>query len=298
MLSLPSNIILVILLTSVSNLCHCQEEASDHLLKQSPWYITLYITCPSLGTMRTCGGSLINENWILTTATCLQCKDTNAIPMIVADIGLTANNVQNSFAEVTGVGRYIIDKVVTHHKFRETKNNIALLHLQYTVVSSSKHKMMQVTKCYQLNDAMRTNSMKLLSHYVTHSDKPSTDKLSISPSLGDKMKLLKRRKCNKMSVTCKSSESAIDSTEFCATFIQNGNVSCIYDEGMTLGIHSGDDWIMAGIVFEKPRDCNSCPIWFINVCEYYEWIGNIVSSTSMTQGEKLRICLMLFLHYS
>lgn len=288
MMSLPFNILLIILLISVLNICHCQKEPSDHLLKESPWYITLYITCPSLGRIRTCGGSLINDNWILTTATCVQCKDTDAIPMIVADIGLAAKNVRNSFdAEMTGVGRYVIDKVVTHHKFRETKNNIALLHLRYPVVSSSKHKMMQVSKCYQLNDAMRTNSMELLSNYATYTEKPSTDKLSSPPSLGDKMKLIKRRKCNKLSAACKSSESTIDSTEFCATFIQNANVSCVYDEGMTLGIHSGDDWIVAGIVFEKPRDCNSCPIWFIDVCEYYEWIRNIISSTSMTQGEKL-----------
>ena len=290
MLSLPSNIILTILLISVLNLCHCQEKATDHLLKQYPWYVTLYITCPSTGTIRTCGGSLINDNWILTTATCVQCRDTNAIPMIVADIGLAADIVQNSFdEEVTGVGRYVIDKVVTHHKFRDTRNNIALLHLQYPVVSSSKHKTMQVTKCYQVNDAMRTNSVELLSHHTTHADKSSKDKLISSPSLGDKMKLIKQRKCNRMSVVCKSSESAIDSTEFCATFIQSENVSCAYDEGMTLGIHSGDNWIMAGTVFEKPRDCNSCPVWFINVCEYYEWIRNIVSSTSMTQGENLYV---------
>ena len=280
-LSLPSNILLIIILISVSTLCHCQEEASDHLLKQSPWFITLYITCPSLGTIRTCGGSLINDNWILTTATCVQCKDTVAIPMIVADIGLAVDHVQ------TGVGRYVVDKVLTHHKFGETKNNIALLHLQYPVVSSSKHKMMKVSKCYQVNDAMHTNSIELLSHYATHSDKPSsinTDKLSSSPSLGDKMKLIKQRKCNRMSAACKSSKSAMDSTEFCATFKQSENVSCAYDEGMTLGIHSGDDWIMAGIVFEKPRDCSSCPIWFIDVCQYYEWVKNIISSTSMMQG--------------
>ena len=74
------------------------------------------------------------------------------------------------------------------------------------------------------------------------------------------------------------------SAEFCATFIQSENVSCVYDEGMTLGIDSGDDWIIAGIVYEKPRDCNSCPVWFIDVCEYYEWVNNIISSTSMMQG--------------
>ena len=152
------------------------------------------------------GGSLINDNWILTTVTCVQCKDTNAFPMIVADIGLATDNVQNLFdVEITGVGRYIIDKVVVHHEFRDTKNNIALLHLRYPVVSSSKHKMMQVSKCYQVNDAMRTNSIELLSQYASTdklSSSSNTDKLSSHQSLGDKMKLIKQRRCNRMSAAC------------------------------------------------------------------------------------------------
>ena len=261
------------MLISVANICHCQDE-SDNLLKQSPWLITLYITCPSVGTARTCGGSLINDKWILTTATCVQCKDVNAIPMIVADIGSTANNVQNL---ISGVGRYIIDKVVIHHNFRGTKNNIALVHLQYSVISNSKHAMMQVMKCYQVNEAMHTDSVELLSHYGA-----SADKLGSSP-LGYKMEVLKRRKCTKMSTACKSS-AAIGSAEFCAAFKDSKNVSCSYGKGMTLAVYKGDSWIVAGIVFEKSRDCSSCPIWFVDVCNYYEWVQNIVSSTRVMQG--------------
>ena len=89
MLSLPSNKLLLIVLTSLVSLCHSQEKGTDQSLNQSPWFITLlvYVTCPSLGAIRTCGGSLVNDNWILTTATCVQYKGVNAIPMIVADIG-------------------------------------------------------------------------------------------------------------------------------------------------------------------------------------------------------------------
>ena len=276
-MSFSLNLILITMLISVANICHCQEDKSDSLLKQSPWFITLYITCPSVGTARTCGGSLINDKWILTTATCVQCKDINTIPMIVADIGSTANNAQNS---ISGVGRYIIDKVVIHHDFEQTKNNIALVHLQYSrsVISSSKHAMMQVMKCYQVNEAMHTNSVELLSHYGA-----SADKLESGPVLGDKMELLKRKKCNKMSTACKSS-AVTGLTEFCAAFKDSKNMSCGYDEGMGLGVYQGDSWIVAGIVFEKSRDCKSCPIWFIDVCNYYEWVQNIVSSTRTFQG--------------
>lgn len=274
MMSLPLNMLL--LLMSLLSMCHSQEEGSDHLYEQSPWFITLYITCPSLSIIRTCGGSLINDDWILTTATCVQC---DAIPMVVADIGSATDNVQDLFhSETTGVGRYVVDKIIVHDESSQSKNNIAMLHLQYSVMNSFKHNMMHVSKCYEVNDAMRTSSMELLSHYAANADK-----LSSNPTLGDKMKLMKRKKCINKSATCKSSKATKSSSDFCATFIQNENMSCSYDEGMALGIHSGDSWIMVGFVSERQKDCRSCPTWFIDVCKYYEWIKNILS-TSMTQG--------------
>lgn len=275
---LSDTILLVIVLTSVVNLCHCKEEPSDNLLKHSPWLITLDVTCPSVhGTIKTCGGSLIDSNWILTTATCVQCSDINTIPMIVADIGSPSGSVQD--LQTTRVGRYIVDKVVIHYKFNKTKNNIALLHLQYPVVNSSKHTMMQVSKCYQVNNGMRSNSIELLSRYTRN-----TDELSGSQRLSDTMKLVKRKRCIKTSATCKNSGTPDGSTILCATFIQSNNISCGYDEGMALGIHSGNVWIMAGFVSEKPPDCRSCPTQFTHVCKYYEWVRNILLSTSMTQG--------------
>ena len=87
-----------------------------------------------------------------------------------------------------------------------------------------------------------------------------------------------------MSAKCKTSKTAMGPSDFCVTFIQSENMSCGYDEGMTLGIHSGNDWIMAGFVSEKPEDCRSCPTLFTDVCKYYEWVKNIILSSSMTQG--------------
>lgn len=278
MLSFPSITLLITMLMSVMSLCHCQEERSD---QQSPWFITLYATCPSVGVIRTCRGSLIKDNWIITTATCVQCRDANTIPMVVADIG--SANDDSFHSQATGLGRYIVDKVVIHSKFSRSKNNIVLLHLQHPVVSVSKHAMLQVSQCYQVNKAMLANPIELLSHYAAKTNKLSGSSTSSDVLLGDKMKVMKRRKCNQMSATCKA--SAIGSTEFCATFTQSKNASCDYDEGMTLAVHSGDDWIMAGFVHEEPKDCRSCPIWFTDVCKYYEWVKNIISSSSMTQGK-------------
>ena len=281
MLSLPSNSLLIFVLTSVTILCHGQEKGTDHLLKQSPWFITLYVTCPSSGAIKTCRGSLIHDDWVLTTATCVQCEDDNTIPMTVADVGSTSDNAQDLFhSGATRVGRYIVDKIVIHNKFSKSTNNIALLHLQYPVVSSSRHTMMQVSRCYEVDEANAMNALELLSDYAV-----KADNLNSSSLLGDKMKMMKRKRCKEMSATCRGSK-AMSSGEFCATFTQYENLSCNYDEGMELGIHNGEDWIMTGFVHEKPKDCVSCPVWFMDVCKYYEWVKNIISSASMTQGMK------------
>lgn len=286
MLSLSSNSLLVLVLISVTSLSGGQEKGPDHSLKPSPWFITLHVTCPSLGTVKTCRGSLVHDVWILTTATCVQCEDFNAIPMIVADVGSINDNAQDLLhSGATTVGRYIVDKIVIHNKFSKSTNNIALLHLQYPVVNSSKHMMIQVSRCYQVDDAKATNPLELLSDYAVN-----TDKLSSSLLLGDKMKVMKRKGCKGMSETCRSSKTAMGSGEFCATFIQHENLSCNYDEGIALGVRSGNDWIVTGFVNERPKDCVSCPVWFIDVCKYYEWVKNIVSSVSMTQGMKLPNC--------
>ena len=103
-------------------------------------------------------------------------------------------------------------------------------------------------------------------------------------------KLMKRKRCKEMSETCRNSKTVMGSGEFCATFIQHENLSCNYDEVIALGVRSGNDWIVTGFVNERPKDCVSCPVWFIDVCKYYEWVKNIVSSVSMTQGMKLPNC--------
>ncbi len=96
--------VFIILLVTVVNL-PCSLSTQNNSSNYPPWFITLYISCPSLGTIQTCGRSLINENWILTTATCVQCKDNSADVMVVADIGTVFNKFHSSKAS-TGVVRY------------------------------------------------------------------------------------------------------------------------------------------------------------------------------------------------
>jgi len=250
-------------------------EATGEIFSQSPWYITLHISCPNSGNIKTCGGSLISEEWILTTASCLLCGVGDTNRMIVADI----ESVNESSGDV-GMGRYIVDKVVTHNRYKESRNNIALVHLQHAVLHNPKHTILQVNRCYQVSDAGKQNSVVLMLRNtpITVGEKNSD---------AGKMKMLRRFRCVELSLSCLKSEvsTAASSGDFCAKFVHNENLTCHYHEGMPLGMKNGQEWMVVGFVTHKPEDCSACPTLFTRVCNYYEWIENVMLSTDAPQGE-------------
>jgi len=248
--------------------------ATEETYTQSPWYITLYISCPTSGNIKTCGGSLISTEWILTTALCVLCGSDDTNRMIVADVG----SVDESPGDV-GMGRYIVDKVVTHNRYKESRNNIALLHLQHAVLHNPKHAVLKVNKCYQISEAGRRNSVELMLQSTSNSGDKGN-------SLAAKMKMIRQSKCVDLFLSCSKPEvlTAASSSEFCAMFVQNQNLTCHYDEGMPLGMQDGREWMVVGFVTDKPEDCSACPTLFTRVCNYYEWIENVILSTAVSQG--------------
>ncbi|XP_065894463.1 complement receptor type 2-like isoform X2 [Dysidea avara] len=251
-------------------------EAAEETYTQSPWYITLYISCPISGNIKTCGGSLISQEWILTTASCVSCDSGDTNRMIVVDVG-SVNEKSWSF-DTIGMGRYIVDKVVIHNKFKKSRNNIALVHLQYAVLHNPKHTLLQVNRCYQVNDVGKRSSVELMLQNTSNTGQ-------IENNLAGKMKMIRQSKCADLSISCLKSEvsTAAASSDFCATFVHNINLTCHYSEGMPLGMKNGNHWMVVGFVIDKPEDCSACPTLFTRVCNYYEWIENIMLATDVPQ---------------
>ena len=247
-------------------------EATGETYSQSPWYVTLYISCPTSGNFKTCGGSLISEEWILTTASCVLCGIGDTNRMIVADIGSG-----NESSGDVGMGRYIVDKVVAHNRYKESRNNIALLHLQHAVLHNPKHTILQVDRCYQVRDAEKQNSVVLMLQNTGGKENGDTGK----------MKMIRWLRCVDLSLSCLKFEvsTAASSSDFCAKFVHKENLTCHYHEGMPLGMKNGQEWMLVGFVTHKPEDCSACPTLFTRVCNYYEWIENIMLSTDVPQGK-------------
>jgi len=280
MILLRSRNYLIFVIVGLLSATSCEAVTGEEAYSQTPWYITLYISCPTSGSFKTCGGSLISQEWILTTASCVSCNSDDANRMIVADVGM----VNKEYSSTVGMGRYIVDKVVTHNKHKGSRNNIALLHLQHTVLDNPGHTVLQINRCYQVNNVggRNTAAVELISRNMTNTDERRN-------SVSSRMKMIRQSKCVDLSASCLKSEvsTAAASSDFCAVFVHNENLTCHYNEGMPLGMQSDNQWMAVGFVADKPEDCSACPTLFTRVCSYYEWIENIISATEVLQGNVL-----------
>lgn len=123
-------------ITANPNIVHTRQSP----VGQRPWVVLVWISCQNIGST-TCEGSLIDEDWVLTTAKCFQCPATDA--SIVVDVGLHYNDIRKEMSEGRGshverIGAY---KVHIHPRYNMTDSSsagsdIALIHLIKKVNSS------------------------------------------------------------------------------------------------------------------------------------------------------------------
>jgi trypsin len=94
---------------------------SDALISDFPWQV-YYIS----GNTR-CGGTIINENWILTAAHCATISTGNVVPISQMSIKAGANNPTSSLDGK----RYYVSNVIVHEGYNSQtlENDIALLKL-------------------------------------------------------------------------------------------------------------------------------------------------------------------------
>ena len=116
-------------ITANPNTVHKQESP----IGQRPWVVLIWASC---GTKTgTCEGSLIREEWVVTSANCLPC---GADTSIVVDVGLHYNNIRREIIlgrSVERVGAYSVH-VHPNYEGGLITNNIALIHLTKKLNSS------------------------------------------------------------------------------------------------------------------------------------------------------------------
>lgn len=106
---------------------------NGHLAKPGawPWQVSVQLTNPKLGFIgHWCGGTLVDKDWVVTAAHCVQNKIVNVLG------GGIWNVVLGDYDRGTETGSersMVINDIVVHPNFTEYQNDIALLRLPESV---------------------------------------------------------------------------------------------------------------------------------------------------------------------
>ena len=105
-----------------------------------PWIVLAWVSCKDEeegDTLRTCEGSLIRTDWVLTAACCFSC---GSAASVVVDVGLHNSDIRTDVRRNRSVERVGADGVFIPpgYKYPSAKNDIALLHLSKPVKNATR----------------------------------------------------------------------------------------------------------------------------------------------------------------
>ncbi|XP_045489545.1 chymotrypsin-2-like [Pieris rapae] len=198
-----------------------------------------------------CGGSILNEEWVLTAAHC-----TYGIKMSELSIMVGTNKLQS------GGTRYKIKKMISHEKYakKDLRNDIALIQIDGKIAMTDNVKAIKLkkeavsvgTKCtltgwgYTNNYKTVPNDLQYL-EFTTISNKECNDKLKKFAAIDEKQICVKR---------------------------PEGKGACNGDSGGPLVVADDNkEFVQIGVVSWGINPCGKqYPDVFASVSGYYDWI--------------------------
>uniref|UniRef100_A0A8C8DP14 Peptidase S1 domain-containing protein n=1 Tax=Oryzias sinensis TaxID=183150 RepID=A0A8C8DP14_9TELE len=212
-----------------------------------PWQVSLQRS------RHFCGGSLINNQWVLTAAHCFQ--SASGVNVVLGLQSLQGSNPNNVSRKIT--------RLILHENYNSnTKDNdIALLQLSSPVTFNN-----YITPvCLPSTGSTFYSGVNTWVTGWVFLPAPQTLQEVQVPIVGNRQ--------------CKCSYSSITDNMVCAGLLEGGKDSCQGDSGGPLVIKQNNRWIQAGVVsFGRGCALPNFPGVYTRVSQYQTWINTQITS--------------------
>ncbi|KAJ3607465.1 hypothetical protein NHX12_024516 [Muraenolepis orangiensis] len=227
---------------------------SDAMAGSWPWQVSLHLSTPTVPSFHTCGGTLLNNQWVLTAAHCIERTATHSVFLgRHSQQGPNPNEVQRSVAQI-----------FTHPNYNSSiqGNDLALLFLsspvQFTdyirpICLAASQSTVSQTSCYVTGWGKQTTSASFISNILQQ---------TLVPVVG-------QTECQNQ---YPSQSIIIRASMICAG--EQGRGICQGDSGGPLICQQSSRWVQLGIASFGELCARGPPDVYTRVSDFQSWISN------------------------
>uniref|UniRef100_A0A182WMS8 CLIP domain-containing serine protease n=1 Tax=Anopheles minimus TaxID=112268 RepID=A0A182WMS8_9DIPT len=264
--------------TSLPEPLNCGVQLSDRIvggqptkIDEFPWTALIEYQKPDGRFGFHCGGSIINERYIVTAAHCINSIPRNwkvhRVRLGEWDLG-SSSDCEDDFCSVAPID-LDIEKIIVHTGYdtrdKSHHNDIALIRFNREIHYSATVRPI----CLPLADTIRNRAHAGLTSYAAGWGKTETATAS-QKKLKVELKVTDLKDC---APVYQRNSIIIDSTQMCAGGVRLKD-TCSGDSGGPLMRQIAGAWYLIGVVSFGPQKCGTAgvPGVYTNVAEYVDWI--------------------------